>query len=92
MPAKVDNFNSYSMLHPDVWQACTCYGVTSRPYSGGGVVVSLLKVETSNLGKRWKGNGCKGTGPAPWLPPVVSLERDCFTWKMTTSKCIGFSF
>lgn len=23
----------------------------------------------------------------PWLPPVVSFERDCFTSKMLGSKC-----
>lgn len=51
-------------MHPAVWQPCACH-VASKPYSGGDAAVLLLKVEIANLGERWRGNGCKGTRPAP---------------------------
>lgn len=64
MPTKVARYNGSSMMHPAVWQACACRGVASTSYSGGDATVLLPKVETANLGKRWQGNGCKGTRPA----------------------------
>lgn len=72
MPTKVVHYNGSSMLHPAVFQICTCHGVTSRSYSGGETAVLLFKAETASLGEVWKGSICKDSRPAPLVPLVVS--------------------
>lgn len=73
MPEKRNHCNGCSVMHWDVWQACAYCGVAGRPHSEGDEIVSLSEVETTNLGKRWKGTVPKVLNQHPWLPPVVSF-------------------
>lgn len=64
MQTKAARYKGSSMMYPAVWQPCACH-VASKLYSGDDAAVLLPKVEIASLGEKWKGNGCKGTRPAP---------------------------